>query len=794
MYPPAIDCYKLKGNSMHRHLFPAILLIAVLIASPLIAAEKPLQSAPSVVPKETNNVIDVVKTFLAPRADDQGMVKIWAFFTDKHIYTDQQFAAAASQITLTDAARARRSKMGLDKITFGDIPVYSGYIDQIKDMGATFRRASRWLNAASFEIPLARIDAVNNLPFVAKVRPVAVFVGPREEEEPSFPAPAMAPTQGSSLNYGVSFGQLNQIDVPAVHDKGYNGAGIIVAMFDTGYRKDHQAFETAYSEGRVLAEWDFIFNDGDTQNEAVDASNQHNHGTSTWSTLGGQVPGVLYGPAYGASFILAKTEYVPTETQVEEDNWAAAVEWADSIGASVISSSLSYSDWYTYSDYDGQTCVTTIAANLATSYGIVVANAMGNSGPSSGTLGAPADALEILSCGAVTSSGSIASFSSRGPTADGRIKPEVCAQGVSTYCASASSTTSYSYLSGTSLSTPLIAGCAAVLLSARPSLTPQQVRLAFMQTASQADNPDNTYGWGIMDLDKALSWGAHAGADVRMGNGPLTVSFVDSSYVPVQSWSWSFGDGQTSTEQNPVHIYDTPGAYDVSLTIMSDGLQLTDSVANFVVVLADTMTYADDTVYAGEPVVVDINLANSQTLESIVIPFDYSNGMLITYDSFSVAGTRTDGFLDLLLAGSTSQKKFAVLLQNTGTPLPPGDGPVLRFYFRTDPYATGNQQVALDTSTIGGYDLSAQGAGFEYVPAFFDGKIVIHDVQRGDANHDETLNIADPVYLINYIFRDGPAPITIEAADANTDFTINISDAVYLVNYIFKNGPPPNDF
>ncbi len=777
---------------MHKHLFAAVLLIVVLAASPLIAANKPLQSAPSVVPKETNNVIEVVKTFLTPRAD-HGKVKIWAYFTDKHLYTDRQFADAAAKITLTDAARARRAKMGLDKITFGDIPVYSGYIDQITAMGAKFRHASRWLNAASFEIPLEQIDAVNNLPFVAKVRPVALFVGPPEPEASSFPAPALAPSQGKSLSYGISFGQLDQIGVPAVHDQGYNGAGIIVAMFDTGYRKDHQAFQTAYSEGRVLAEWDFIFNDGNTQNDAQDSYDQHNHGTLTWSTLGGEEPGVLYGPAYGASFILAKTEYVPTETQVEEDNWAAAVEWADSIGASVISSSLSYSDWYTYADYDGVTCVTTIAANLATSYGIVVANAMGNSGPSAGTLGAPADALEILSCGAVTSSGSIASFSSRGPTADGRIKPEVCAQGVSTYCATASSTTSYGYASGTSLSTPLIAGCAAVLLSARPTLTPQQVRLAFMQTASQADDPDNAYGWGILNLEKALTWGAHMASDTRIGNGPLTVSFTDSSYVSAESWLWNFGDGDTSTDQNPVHTYNTPGAYDVSLTIMSNGLSLTDSVANFVVVLADTLTYVSDTVYAGEETVIDINLKNSQTLQSVIIPFDYTNGMNITYDSFSVAGTRADGFTKLRLAGSSTDRQFAVLIQNVSSPLPPGDGPVLKFYFSTDPYAMGNQELLLDTATIGGYDLTAQADGFQYVPAFFGGSIVIRDVMRGDANHDETINIGDPVYLINYIFRSGPAPITIEAGDADRNFFIDVSDAVYLVNFIFKDGPPPND-
>jgi len=777
---------------MRIQLLTAAIALMVLATSSLTAATKPIESKPVVVPKEVDNTIELVKTFLTPRAED-GLVNIWVFFTDKSIFTEDQFARAASSVELTDEARSRRAKVGLDHITFGDLPVYQGYIDRVSAYGATPRRTSRWLNAASFRVPLAAIDAINDLPFVARVRPVAVFSREPVETSPVSLDPVYTSPDKSTLNYGQSFGQLNQINVPVVHDKGFNGSGVIVAMFDTGYRKDHEAFATAYAEGRVLAEWDFIFDDGNTQNEAADASNQHNHGTLTWSTLGGQVPGVLYGPAYGASFILAKTEYVPTETQVEEDNWAAAVEWADSIGAGVISSSLSYSDWYTYADYDGQTAVTTIAANTATAYGIVVANSMGNGGPASGTLGAPADAFEILSVGAVNSSGSIASFSSRGPTSDGRIKPEVCAQGVSTYGASASFTSAYTYANGTSLSCPLTAGCAAVLLSARPSLTPQMVRLALMHTASQADNPDNTYGWGIINLAAALDWGAHIASDVRIGSAPMTVAFYDSSYVPVSDRQWNFGDGETSAEQNPVHIYDTPGAYDVSLTITSDGRSLTDSVPNYILVLADTITYVSDTVYAGNQAVADISVANTQELNSMIIPVDFTDGMTMTYDSFSVAGTRADGFTAIRVGGSAAQRQMAILIQKAATPLPQGSGPVLRFHFTTDPYAFGNSQASLDTATIDGYALKAQTDEFDYMPSFYAGAIVIRDVVRGDANHDNDLNVGDPVYIVNHVFKGGPAPITIESGDANRDFIIDVGDAVYLINYIFKNGPPPND-
>ena len=202
------------------------------------------------------------------------------------------------------------------------------------------------------------------------------------------------------------------------------------------------------------------------------------------------------------------------EQPIEEDNWVAGMEWADSIGAGVISSSLAYIDWYSYFDMDGNTAVTTIAADMAAQLGIVVCNSMANAGPGSGTLHAPADADSIVACGAVYSDGEIASFSSRGPSSDGRTKPEVCAQGVSTRCASASSPTSYTYANGTSLSTPLIGGVAAVILSAHPDWTPMQVREALMMSADNALSPDNNYGWGIPDILAAIQYSFHLTGDV----------------------------------------------------------------------------------------------------------------------------------------------------------------------------------------------------------------------------------------------------------------------------------------
>ncbi|MGB2805812.1 MAG: S8 family serine peptidase [Candidatus Zixiibacteriota bacterium] len=461
------------------------------------------------------------------KLEPQEKVKVWVFFTDKGFVDVESYRSAVTQAEnalTTRAARRRAKTMKQSLVDFRDLQVNQAYIDRIMDFEAQFRHRSRWLNAASFEIPVSDLDEISKLSFVRSIKPVLTGKRKPVRIEP----PPHEPLQGKGLldlNYGASYGQLQQLNIPAVHNMGYYGQGVLVCMLDTGFRTDHQAFQPAYSEGRVLAEWDFVNNDGNTQNEVGDPSSSHNHGTLTWSALGGAASGYLYGPAYGADFIIAKTEDVSIEEPIEEDNWEAGMEWADSIGAGVISSSLAYIDWYFYSDMDGNTAVTTIAADIAAQLGIVVCNAMANAGPGSGTLHAPADADSIVACGAVYSDGEIVYFSSRGPTFDGRIKPEVCAQGVSTRCASASSPSSYTYANGTSLSTPLIGGAAAVILSAHPGWTPMQVREALMMSGDHALFPDNNYGWGVPDILAAIQYSFYLTGDVT-GDEKINVSDV----------------------------------------------------------------------------------------------------------------------------------------------------------------------------------------------------------------------------------------------------------------------------
>jgi len=440
----------------------------------------------------------------------EGRARVWVFFTDKGYYDTRGFTAAKAQhnVALTLRAEARRAKVGMASVRHRDIPVRQVYLDRLVDRGAEMLYASKWLNAAAVEVDVARLDEIAAQPFVVQIRPSITHTREKVEEPPGLhrATPGEPLADAMALDYGASAAQIEQINVHLAHIAGYAGQGVLICMLDTGYRKSHAAFADLFADGRMLAEWDFIFDDGETQDEAEDQAGAHNHGTYTWSSCGGAQSGQLYGPAYEADFLLAKTEDIRSETQIEEFYWVAALEWADSIGASVISSSLSYSDWYVASNYNGDFCVTTIAADMAAENNILVCNAAGNAGPNPATLGAPADADSILTVGAVNASNDIAGFSSRGPTYDGRIKPEVCALGVSTVCASAANDASYTTKTGTSLSTPLVAGAVAVVMSAHPEWTAMQVREALMQTASNGTAPNNSYGWGVIDVWAAINY------------------------------------------------------------------------------------------------------------------------------------------------------------------------------------------------------------------------------------------------------------------------------------------------
>jgi subtilisin family serine protease len=300
-------------------------------------------------------------------------------------------------------------------------------------------------------------------------------------------------------DYGLSQGQLQQINVPAVHAQGLHGEGVLIAVFDAGFNTlSHEAFAALDLAGtRDFVNGDLDVGDGADRGEG-------SHGTETLSVIGGFRPGRLVGPAFAASFLLAKTENTDSETPVEEDNWAAAAEWAEGRGADVISSSLGYTTFdppyasYTPADMNGRTAISTKAAELAASPGNDGLNTQHN------TLGAPSDGPHVIAAAAVDQIGRRATFSSVGPSADGRIKPDVAAQGVTVIAAQPRTGSGYAGVSGTSFSCPLTAGVAALLVQARPGASVDAVGDALRTTASQASRPDTLLGYGIVDAAAAL--------------------------------------------------------------------------------------------------------------------------------------------------------------------------------------------------------------------------------------------------------------------------------------------------
>ena len=446
--------------------------------------------------------------------------KLWVFFTDKGLTrAEEQSAIDAFRAELPERARLRRAKVGFD-VNINDVPVAARYVESVAATGVEVVTKSRWLNAVSVFADGEQAAAIAALPFVRETRPVGRGTKRLPDMTPADGQHSAEPT-GRVLDYGESQGQLEQIQVDQLHDEGLDGTGVLIAMLDTGFDTDHQV----YRHLNIVAERDFINDDSETADQPGDPEGQDGHGTATLSCVGGKYPGELYGGSYAAGFVLCKTEILDEEIQTEEDYWQEAVEWADSLGADVVSSSLGYLEWYTYEDMDGNTAVTTIAADMAAARGLVVVNSMGNEGYNPWLyMIAPADGDSVLAIGAVDIDGNRVDFSSVGPTYDGRMKPDVMALGLGAYVATTGDTASYANASGTSFSCPLTAGAVGLLVQAHPDWSPIEIIEALRSTATQSSSPDTLMGWGIVQAHDAR-YAGWAG--------------VDSGEVPVARVIWA---------------------------------------------------------------------------------------------------------------------------------------------------------------------------------------------------------------------------------------------------------------
>jgi subtilisin family serine protease len=455
-------------------------------------------------------IMPSLKKEIISSTEDSQML-IWVFLKDKGNNIENYINSPETVVSEKSLKRRGKVLSKTSLIKFEDIPVNQNYIDQLTNLGFKVKHKSKWFNAVSGYINKTDIVSISRLPFVNSIDIVKRLKSNKDVpdvEEKSNQFKSLQPEGVYSLNYGDSFTQNQQINVPAVHDLGFNGEGVTICSMDAGFnRLSHEVF----SSMKIIAAFDFVNNDPGV-GDSTDLGNG-SHGSQTLSAIGGFKEGELIGPAFGADFILAKTENTFSETPVEEDNWIAALEWADSIGVDITTTSLGYIDYdlpfesYTWEDMDGNTMRITIAADLAVQRGIVVINSAGNEGFNAdhNTLGAPADGDSVISVGAVSSTGERTSFSSVGPTVDGRIKPDIMAMGSGVRVASTSSDIGYTTGGGTSFSCPLAAGVAALILSVNPDLTPMQVRDALRNTASRNNSPDNQYGWGIINAFAAAN-------------------------------------------------------------------------------------------------------------------------------------------------------------------------------------------------------------------------------------------------------------------------------------------------
>jgi hypothetical protein len=448
---------------------------------------------------------------------------------------------------LTQRSIDRRTRSGI-VLDMKDLPVTPSYVTQIAATGAPVVYTLRWFNAVVVNTNNpAYLAAIAALPFVDHIDQVLTDKPGQVTEksgingntmilpwvsQPTLPAVKVKST--GSINYGQAYNQAHMIAVDGLHNLGYMGEGMMIAVLDAGFfHVDQiQAFDSLWINYQILGTRDFSI-----PGNNVFGDDMHTHGTSVLSTMGANLPGEMVGTAPHASFWLVRTEVGGYEALIEEYNWAAGAEFADSLGVDVINSSLGYTQFdnpifnHTYADMDGNTAPCTRAADLATSRGILVVNSAGNDGGSSWQyIGSPADGDSVFSIGAVDASGIYASFSSTGPTSDGRIKPDVTAQGYGTTVIGGWGGVGQG--SGTSFSSPVTAGGLACLWQSVPAFSANQIRDAVRNTASMALAPNEQYGWGIPNLMNARTFLSSPGAS-PVAEEPFALFPIPFSTSPI---------------------------------------------------------------------------------------------------------------------------------------------------------------------------------------------------------------------------------------------------------------------
>ena len=427
---------------------------------------------------------------------------------DKHIVNSSNPLSFLSQRAID-----RRERKGIG-ITESDIPISIDYIQAIKDLNYKIVCRSKWLNTLVVSgLPRSK-QILSDLDFVLSVSKVErtkehsekIFFK-NESEVEKYDIGGTHVKNSNKYDYGDSYTQISALNADSVHNMGYDGKDVIIAVLDAGYRKANSmpVFDSLWDNNQILGTRDFVIPEGD-----VFSDNIHYHGFSVLSLMGGNIPGEIIGTAPKASYYLFRTEDANSEYLLEEYYWVAAAEYADSLGVDIINSSLGYTqfdnpvDNHTYADMDGNTTPITVGADIAASKGIIVVNSAGNSGTTDWKyIGAPADGDNVFTVGAIDVLGNYADFSSVGPTSDGRVKPDVVALGRGVLVASSNGGTVRG--NGTSYSSPLIAGMMACMVQAFPYVSNSVIMDAVRESSSCFNTPDTLLGYGLPDFMKAMN-------------------------------------------------------------------------------------------------------------------------------------------------------------------------------------------------------------------------------------------------------------------------------------------------
>lgn len=415
-------------------------------------------------------------------------VAIYANAQQTHIVFLKDKNVHQQPVDLTDRAIARRMKNSVHTDDY-DLPINPNYLSELSEYGRIIQ-TSRWLNAVRFETEISSEELAEKCSFIDRIQ----SINPNEKSTLSDEKWKIE-SHAKALNYGWADTQIRQINLPCLHNDGYTGGNVYLAILDAGFNgmDTISYFDSVYLENRILDQFDYV--------GGGSVYNYSGHGTAVASCIVAEKTGTnaYIGAAPDVDLALFVTEDVSSETQLEEFNLVAALERCDSIGVEVVNISLGYLDFddsttnYTYADLDGQTTISAIGARVAASKGIIVVTSAGNGGP--GKISTPCDADSILCVGAIDGFENWAWFSSVGPSYDNRVKPDVVARGGGPWVVYQDGFLGQS--NGTSFSSPITAGATACLVQANPTKTAQEIIQSIRESASQFSAPDTLLGYGI---------------------------------------------------------------------------------------------------------------------------------------------------------------------------------------------------------------------------------------------------------------------------------------------------------